>query len=117
MAAPQPTPSMSAVMLRASRAPALNSGGTLNQIGGLLTVHGDAADGGSDDLNLDDTGDNSNNVGTVTATTVTGLGMIGSVAYDTVESLNVALGFNGDVLTVASTHQGVTSIDARDAPM
>jgi len=47
-------------------------GGTVNAIGGLLNVRGGT---GTDSLTVDDSGDASDNSGTLTATTLTGLGM------------------------------------------
>ena len=85
-----------------------NSGGTVDNIAALLTLNGG---GSSDVLNVDDTGDNTANIGTLTATTITDLDMGGSISYGTIETLNIGLGTVGDVFTVASTHTGVTNLN------
>ncbi|MDA1013526.1 MAG: hypothetical protein O3A00_03615, partial [Planctomycetota bacterium] len=74
-----------------------NSGGNLNAIGALLTINGDAA---SDVLSLDETGESAANTGTLTATTLTGLGMTGSITYGTVETVNLGLGSGGDTIAI-----------------
>ena len=84
--------------------------GNLDGIGALLTVNGD---GGSDTLNLDDTGDASANTGTLTSTTIIGLDMTGGgITYDAIAILNIDLGTQGDTFTIASTHAGVTNLNA-----
>jgi len=88
-----------------SLAPAAN--GTVNGIGALLTVNGGD---GSDTLNVDDTGDTTANTGTLTATTLAGLGMLGGITYGALESVNIALGSGGDTFTIASTHGGATTL-------
>src|SRR5262249_35985640 len=80
-----------------------NSGGNLNGIAALLTINGDAPPKGSDVLNLDNSGDTLPNVGTLTSTTIAGLGMAGSITYGTMETLNVTLGSGGDTFTTKST--------------
>ncbi len=69
-------------------------------IGADLTV-----DGGSeaDLLFLDDRGETADELGTITATTITGLGMSGSVIYGAIETLNVDLGEGDDRMNVQST--------------
>jgi hypothetical protein len=92
-----------------SKAPA--SSGTVNLIGALLTVHGDA---NSDTLNVDDSGDMTSNAGVLTATTLTGLGMGGSITYDGQERLVIDLGSATDTMLVNGTHAGSTVIRNRD---
>ena len=84
-------------------------GGNVNAIGALLTVDGE---GGNDTLNVDDTGDAAANTGTLTGTTLTGLGMTGGIGYAAFEALNVNLGSGGDTFTIASTHADVTTLNA-----
>jgi hypothetical protein len=85
--------------------------GTVDGISGNLTIHGG---NGVDTLNIEDTGDTSSNTGTVTATTVTGLDMGGTVTYDSFATLNVGLGSAADVLTIAGTHGGATNVDGNN---
>jgi Ca2+-binding RTX toxin-like protein len=92
-----------------SLAPA--TGGTLDGIAALLTVNGSDPDSGSDILNIDDTGDVDPNTGTLTANTITGLDMAGSITYGTIEALNIGLGSGSDTFTVESTHAGTTQLD------
>jgi Ca2+-binding EF-hand superfamily protein len=88
-----------------------NSGGTVDGIGALLTVNGNAPSSSSDTLNVDDTAETTNNTGTLTATAITGLDMGGSIAYGTVETLNINLGEFVDTFTITSTHVGVTTLN------
>ena len=82
-----------------SLAPA--TGGTINAIAGALTLNGEA---GSDTLSIDDSGDTTANTGTLTATTLAGLGLGPSgLTYGTIESLTVNLGSGADTLTVTGT--------------
>ena len=84
------------------------TGGNVNAIAGHLTVNGN---GSADTLNVDDTGDGAGNTGQLTNTTITGLGMGGSITYGTVETLNIGLGSGGDVFTIQSTHGGTTNLN------
>ncbi len=90
-----------------SLAPAV--GGNVNAIAGALIVNGQ---GGSDTLNVDDTADVLANVGQLTATTITGLGMGDGITYGTLEFLNVNLGAGGDTFVIVSTHAGETNVRA-----
>src|SRR5260221_129049 len=83
-------------------------GGTVNAINALLTINGND---GADTLNVDDTGDSLANTGTLTSTTLTGLGMASGIVYGTLESVNVNLGSGGDAFTIASTHAGTTTLN------
>ncbi|HZI44911.1 MAG TPA: hypothetical protein VFD53_06815, partial [Ilumatobacter sp.] len=82
--------------------------GSVNAIAALLSVDGQ---GGSDALNIDDSDDLERNVGTLTVGTLIGLGMGGSVAYATMEELNIDLGSGADIFTVISTHTGSTTVN------
>ena len=86
-----------------------DSGGTVNGIHGLLTVRGGS---GADGLTVDDSGDAADNNGTLTATTLTGLGMSQGIDYGGLESLDILLGSGHDSLTVAGTHAGTTALTA-----
>jgi Ca2+-binding RTX toxin-like protein len=81
--------------------------GTVDGISGNLTIHGG---NGVDILNIEDTGDANSNTGTLTATTITGLDMGGTVTYDSFATLNVGLGSAADVFTIAGTHTGATNV-------
>jgi Ca2+-binding RTX toxin-like protein len=81
--------------------------GTIADIDGVLVVNGGD---GADVLNIDDTGNSADTVGTLRATSLTGLGMDGGITYGTIEALNMSLGDGGDTLTIVSTHAGTTDI-------
>ncbi len=84
-----------------------NTGGVLNTIQGALIVSGD----GRDTLNVDDTGDALSQSATLTATTLTGMGMAG-ITYSGLAALNVNMGTGGNSLTVTSvTDTTVTTIN------
>ena len=86
----------------------VNTGGNVDQIGALLTINGN---GQADVLNVDDTGDVNANDGVLTFSTITGLDMVGSIAYGTIETLNIGLGSGGDTFKIASTHSGETNVN------
>ncbi len=81
-----------------SLAPA--QGGVVDQIAALLTLNGD---GGSDTINVDDTGELQPNTLHLTATTITGLDMSQGIVYGTSEFLNISLGSGGNVANIRST--------------
>jgi hypothetical protein len=91
-----------------------NSGGNLQGIQALLTVNGNDPTTGSDYLNVDDTGDTQDNVGVLTSTTITGLGMTGSINYQTIEHLLITLGAGNDTFTINSTHGAATPASQED---
>ena len=86
-----------------------SSGGNLAGIQGLLTVQG----GGSDTLNLGDTGNPTAQSATLTATTLTGLDLGSSVlTYGGLNSLNLYIGTGGDTINIQSTAlRTTTTID------
>ena len=57
---------------------------------------------------MDDTGDTTNNTGTLTPT-ITGLGMAVGITYGTIEHLTISLGSGNDTYTISSTHGAATS--------
>ena len=73
-----------------------DASGSLDQVGGLITVHGDS---GSDTLIVDDQGDTDNNDYDVTGSSIVRNGTA-LVAYDTVENLFVNAGSGDDTLDV-----------------
>ncbi|MDA1273124.1 MAG: hypothetical protein O2960_03590, partial [Verrucomicrobia bacterium] len=88
----------------------LAAAGNVNAINGKLTIVG----GGSDTLNVNDTGDGSANTGLLTALRLTGLGMAGNNAskgidYASVESLLIALGAGGNTFNIQSTAGNTTT--------
>ncbi|MGB7961606.1 MAG: calcium-binding protein [Propionicimonas sp.] len=95
-----------------------NVNGTLNAIAALLTVDGGTSGelAGNDVLTLSDAVDVAANTGTVTKTTVTGLGMSDGVVYLGLEALQLTLGSGGDTLIVRGTSTLTTSIDTGLGP-
>ena len=82
--------------------------GVVNNIAGALTVIG----AGQDTLNVDDTGSSAANVGTLTPTALTGLGMgINGIHYQGLSALNINLGPGGNTFYIAdinpATHTAV----------
>ncbi len=70
----------------------VSSGGDLDGISGAVVVNGNAPSA-SDSLYLDDTGDLTGENGTITSSTVTGLGLgAAGVTYTGIEHLQIALG-------------------------
>jgi acrosin len=86
------------------------TGGVVNTIQGAVTLTG----GGADTLNVDDTGESNARTGTLTGTTLTGLGMgAGGISYSGVSALNIFLGGGANTFTVASTNANtVTTLDS-----
>ena len=89
-----------------SLAPA--SGGTLGGITALLTVNGGS---GTDTLVIDDSGDATAATGSLTNTTLTGLGMAGGIYYQGIANLLVALGSGGNTFTILSNDSQSTTVD------
>ena len=71
----------------------------------VLTING-GAPSASDTLNIVNTFDFAGTDGTLAATTLSGLGMGGSIVYGTIENLNLSLGVGNDHLEVLSTAFG-----------
>ncbi len=72
----------------------------LDGIAAQLKVDGG---GDADTLTLDDSGENANELGVLTASDVNGFGMAGAVLYEGVETLNVELGSGDDRVDIRST--------------
>jgi Ca2+-binding RTX toxin-like protein len=83
----------------------------VDKISGALTLEG----AGPDTLNVDDSGStidkSGTKSGTLTSTTLSGLGMGGAITYSGLATLNINLGKGADHLTVNSTQAGATNID------
>ena len=82
------------------------TGGTVNNLVGQVTVNGG---GDSDTVNVDDTADTTSNTGTLTASSLTGLGMGNGINYSAVETLNISLGSGGNTFTISSTNAATTT--------
>ena len=85
-----------------------DSVGLLDNIDGALTI---VANGGTDQINFDDSGDLPDNSGVLTVDTLTGLDMAFGVTYTGFEDLNLGLSKGNDTLDVLSTHLGTNQID------
>lgn len=87
--------------------------GVLSGILGPLTITG--AD--SDTLNVDDTGDASTETGSLTPTTLTGLGMAATgIVFTGFNSVNIFLGQSGNTFAVLNTITGTTHINGGSGP-
>ena len=82
-------------------------GGILDAIAGNLTIDGGL---GQSVLNVDDDGSTAAKSGTLTASTLTGMAMLGGITYDNVYSLNISVGSGNDQFTVANTDRASTFI-------
>jgi len=86
-----------------------NTGGVLDLIDAALNIIGGFD---TDFVSFDDSGDTTNNSGTLTPTHVTGLGLLaGGVPYTGFEQIAVTLGSGADTFTVVDTIGGVSSVD------
>ena len=87
-----------------SKAP--QTGGITNNIQGDLVVNG----AGNDTMNIDDTGSTATATGTLTGTTISGLGMDAfGIVYNGLTALNISLGSGADTFTIVSTSSGTTT--------
>jgi hypothetical protein len=84
-----------------SLAPA--AGGNLLGIRADLTLEGGAD---NDFITIDSSGYALDSIGTLTATTISGIGMAGTIRYANLELLTVDLGSKADTLTISGTHHG-----------
>ncbi len=94
-----------------SLAPA--TGGNVDAIAHLVTIDGGA---NSDVLNVDDQENQTTNVGLLTSSRLTGLGMGNDnpdlgLDYSRMETLNVGLGAGDDTFYIQSTHAGATTVN------
>src|SRR5205085_7834281 len=81
---------------------------SIDGIQASLTIAGDTHSTG-DQMNIIETNEAAANSvpGTLTATTLTGLGMgAAGITYGTLEDLTISVGLGGDLLKVVSTHTG-----------
>lgn len=86
-----------------------NASGVVNSIAGRVNLDAGA---GVDALVLNDSGDTSDNVGFLSANTISGLGLGDAVSYAGFESVQAVLGSGNDRLTVSSTAAGaLTNIE------
>jgi Ca2+-binding RTX toxin-like protein len=84
-----------------------DTNGTLATIAGALTFNGGTGGG---TVIFDDTGDGTTNTGTLTGTTLTGLGLGGGLTYASLSNLVINLGGGGNTFTIAGTHTGTTNL-------
>ena len=92
--------------------PTSNTGGVADSLADLLTVFGG---GGTDTLNVDDSGDADGNIGALTHSRITGLGMAEGIVYATVEAIEINLGSGDDTFNVRSTSAGTgTQVNGND---
>ncbi|MFZ3220941.1 MAG: hypothetical protein WA174_12960, partial [Rhodoferax sp.] len=80
----------------------------LEDIDATLTLDAGA---GIDTITVNDSGDGDDEDGTLTSTTITGLGMGGSIGYANTEVLNLLLGGGANGFTIVSTHGQTTNLD------
>jgi acrosin len=80
------------------------TGGNVNGIQGALTVNDD----NYGTLNVDDTGSTAPNTGTLTNSTLTGLGMAG-ITYNHLAALNISLGSGANTFNITSTSQNTAT--------
>ena len=83
-----------------------NEDARLYDIDAVLTISG-GAPSTSDTMNIVNTLDFDGTPGTLSATTLSGLGMGGQIVYGTIETLNLSLGIGDDNLDILSTAAGV----------
>ena len=89
----------------------VSGSGTLNGILALVTLDSGA---GNDTLNLDDSADIADNVGEITATTVTGFDMTSGVVYAALEFINFEMGSGHDRLTMPSASSATYEVHGHD---
>ena len=87
--------------------PAATTSGKIDSIDGLVVIDGGL---GSDDVNVDDSANTANKVGTLTSSTLRGLEMPAGVNYSNAEDFNLWLGTGTDGLYIDSTHAGTTEV-------
>lgn len=86
-------------------------GSRLQTLRAALTIDGgdDAGVGSGDTLELSDDADTSNNEGRLTATTLSGLGMGGAIAFSRIETLTLTLGSGADRLNLLGMAAGTSA--------
>ena len=87
-----------------------NFEGVLSAIAAPLTIEG--GQDGVDRLSVDDSGDIVGRTGTLSATTISGLGLTAAFVYTGIGSLHVLLGGGDDAFHIAGTHTGTTRVSA-----
>ena len=85
-----------------------NGPGTLNNIAGPLTINGAAA-APAVSLLVYDNADTTANTGTLTATTLTGLGMASGLTYSGMDRLDVNLGSGANTFTLQGSNAGTAT--------
>ncbi|MBT7430109.1 MAG: hypothetical protein HN783_09900, partial [Ilumatobacter sp.] len=85
--------------------------GSIDAIDGKVEINGGAD---TDTINVDNSADSNDRAGSLSATTLRGLGLPAGVDYTGAEDLNLWLGTGADVLFIDSTHTGTTQIHGGD---
>ena len=88
-------------------------GGVLSFLAAPLILDGGAA---INVLNVDDSGSTVSRAGTLTGTTLTGLGMTGGISFSNIAAVNIRLGAGANVLAIAGTITGPTTVFAGAGP-
>ena len=84
-----------------------HTGGTLNAVAAPLDIAGGT---GSDSLDADDSGDTTDNTGSLTSDLLSGLGLHSEgLGYTGIETLNIRLGSGADTFTITSTSSTTTT--------
>ena len=87
-----------------------NFTGNLQSIDAFLYIQG-STQGDVDRLVVDDSGDTTGRTGTLTDSTIHGLGLAAAgIEYHGIEALHVMLGSGADAFHIASTHTGTTRV-------
>ncbi len=82
--------------------------GVTDFINALLTINGN----GADTLNIEDAGSTVSKAGALTGTSITGLGMAGSITYYHLAVLNISLGIGGNTFIMAATSLAATTLNS-----
>jgi len=86
-----------------------SASGGLNAVVGAVIVDGGA---GNNTLTVDDSGDGTDNDGTLTDSRISGLGLASGISYGAIETVELRLGSGSDTFTVASSITGTTTVTA-----
>ncbi|NJN76698.1 MAG: hypothetical protein HC796_11665, partial [Synechococcaceae cyanobacterium RL_1_2] len=88
-----------------------NATPVVNNINYAIAIDGGL---GTNNLTIDDSGDPTPNLLTLTDNQIIGLGMVGLINYVNFADLNLLLGKGGDTINVNNTHRGTTTIQANE---
>jgi hypothetical protein len=112
------------VYLGTNATPTGSNNGLLDDLRVRDTLEIDLGAGVDQPVVIDDSGDTKDNVGVLTSTRLTGLGMNvtdingnvigGGISYANLKELNITLGSGADTFTIESTHIGATNLETKD---